>query len=145
MTENEELKASYDVLKEQGGIDSKTELYIANPKLVRELNYHFTASPDVLNPKSEDLERAYNLEAYDRMILNPIANQEEAYRLLLSSYDTTKRNPDKFIMKPEQNPMTMNPMLMGGAGGQEQQGQQNNNLNIKTANALPQTAGNLKV
>ena len=135
MTPDQELKASYDVLEAQGGIDSKTELYLANPKLIRDLCYHLTVSPDVLSPKSEDLERAYNLEAYDRMIANPLTNQEEAYRLLLGSYDTTKRDPDKFIAKPE-----MNSMINQSAPALTQ----SNNL-TKPANSLPQSVGNTKV
>lgn len=99
ITAKDNLKLSYDTLEKQGGIDSKTELWRVNPELFRNFTYMISVSPDVLNPKSEDLERAYNLELYDRMIQNPTADQEEAFRLLLSTNPTTQRDPDKFITK----------------------------------------------
>lgn len=79
--------------------EDKTDMGLCevNPELFRNLRYMCCVTPDVLNPRSEDLERAYNLEAYDRMILNPIADQEEAFRLLLTTNPTTKKDPDKFI------------------------------------------------
>lgn len=98
-TPEEKLALSYDILEEQGGIDSKTELYRVNPELFRNLKYSVAVSPDVLNPRSEDLERAFSLETYDRMIANPMADQEEAFRLLLSTDPKTRRDPDKYIAK----------------------------------------------
>ncbi len=59
-----------------------------------------TVDADVMNPRSEELERAYDLEQYDRMIANPIADQEEAFRLLLTTNPKTKKDPDKFIATP---------------------------------------------
>lgn len=105
---------SRDTLAQQGGLESKTQLYRVNPDLFRNLTYMITVSPDVLNPRSEDLERAYDLETYDKMILNPLADQEETYRLLLSSNPKTRRNPDKYISKQAQ---------AGGQTGQPQPSQ----------------------
>jgi hypothetical protein len=97
-----ELKAeSYKVLEEQGGPESKTEIYKVNPTLIRKLKYFVVITPDILNPLSADLNKAYRLEEYDRMIQNPLADQEEAYRFLLGAYSETKRDPDKFIAKPQ--------------------------------------------
>jgi hypothetical protein len=114
VTEDEELDMSYDILDEQGGHESKVEILKVNPKLFRELKYKCSISPDVLNPKSEDLERAMNLELYDRAIMNPILDQEEVARdFLLGSNDRAKRDPDKYIKQAENNPMAGLPVPPG--------------------------------
>ena len=83
ISEGESLRLSYDILDSQGGVDSNMELYKVNPQKFRDLKYMLTIDADVLNPQSEDLERAFDLETYDRLIMNPRADQEEALRLLL--------------------------------------------------------------
>jgi len=113
-TPEQQLEQSYNVLEEQGGTESDVELYKANPVLFRDLTYMLTVSPDVLNPKSEDLERAYDLETYDRLIASPMANQEEALRLLLTTNSKTKKTPDKYVMQQQQDPMGM-----GGLSAQQ--------------------------
>jgi hypothetical protein len=96
-----QMNMSYDIMKEEGGIDSKTELYKVNPALFRNLQYTASISPDILNPRSEDLERAYGLEFYDRAIANPKADQEEVYRRLLQTDPVAKKNPDKYISQEQ--------------------------------------------
>jgi hypothetical protein len=106
-TEREHLNESYSVLKQE---KDKDALYLVNPELFRNLKYRCVISPDILNPKSTDLERAFDLELYDRMIANPQADQEEAYRLLLSTNPKTKKNPDKYVSKnPQTNLMEEDP------------------------------------
>lgn len=110
-------KLSFDTLDKQGGHESDVELYRANPELYRDLTYMLVVSPDVMNPLSENVERAYNLELYDRLIQNQRADQEQALELLLQSTPTTKKNPKKYIAK--ENPMAQNPLdqakqAMGG-------------------------------
>lgn len=98
-TEEEALNASYDVKEEEK--KKNMEISKVHPQMFRELQYMVTISPDVLNPKSEDLERAYDLEAYDRMIAQPtVFDPEETGRLLLNSNKSTQKDPDKFIAKP---------------------------------------------
>lgn len=99
MSGEDQMKASYDVLQEQGGADSNVELYKANPELFRTLTYMLTVAPDALSPKSEQLERQLHLETFDRLITSPAANQEEALRLLLTTDSLTKRSPDKYVMQ----------------------------------------------
>ena len=100
MTEEELLKESYKTLQEQGGLKSKTDLYRVNPQLIRNLKYMFSITPDILNPMSEELERAFRLEEYDRAIQNQTLDQEEVTRVfLLGAYPASKRDPDKFINK----------------------------------------------
>ncbi len=97
ITEEEYLKMSYDALEESS---DNQELWKVNPTLLRSLKYMVTCSPDVMNPKSQELEHAYNLELYDRAIANPILDQEQVTKdFLLSSYSKSQRNPDKYIAK----------------------------------------------
>lgn len=146
MTDEEALNMSYGIMEEQGGDDSNTELYKANPEMFRNLTYMMTVDADVLNPRSEDLERAFDLETYDRMIGNPMADQEEAYRLLLSTNPKTKKDPDKYIMAQQMgmtDPLALAQAQATGQApmpGQPQAG--NSPLNAMSGpQALPQTMG----
>lgn len=100
LNDEDKLNESYKVLKEQGGTKSKQEIYKVNPTLFRNLKYEVTLSPDVINPKSEDLERAFLLEEYDRAIANPLLDQEQVTRdFLLAAYHRSKKDPDKYFSK----------------------------------------------
>lgn len=119
-TPQQKLDASLGVAQEQGGLDSKTELWKVNPELFRNHSYMVVTSPDVLQPRSEELERQFHLETYDRMVQAPqMYNPEEAARLLLSTDPKTKRDPDKYVAKqqasmpgqmPGQPPTGQNPL-----------------------------------
>ncbi len=105
VTDEEHLKLSQQVLKEGGGLHSDTELWKVNPEIFRDLKYNVVVSPDVINPLSEDAERQYGLEDYDRIIQSPFGNQEEALReLILGRNPITKKNVDKFVQQPQQGP-----------------------------------------
>lgn len=109
----EMLKESYKIMMEEGGPKSKVELYKVNPEKFRELKYILMVSPDVLNPKSEELERAFNLETYDRAVMNPLVDQELITKdLLLSGNPKTKKDPARYIkvqpQQPEQSMMGLN-------------------------------------
>lgn len=98
MTKDEYLNMSYDLLQQEE--DKKMTIAHVNPTLFRELNYMVTISPDVLTPKSSDLERAYALEDFDRMIMHPeIFDPEETGKLLLSNNPITKKNADDYLVK----------------------------------------------
>lgn len=140
ISEADYLKLSYSVMQESGGHDSKNELYKVNPTTFREMKYMVTVSPDVVNPMSEELERAFGLEEYDRMIANPtgIFDPEETGKYLLSLYPKTRRDPSKYLAKQGQNPMgQLNPMMGGQMNTQQQsqQGQMAQKVN-PSANAL---------
>lgn len=103
MSEDEMLEASYEV--KIAGKKKDMEIAKVNPGLFRDLQYMVTVSPDVLNPRSEELERAYDLEAYDRMVQNPVADQAETFKILLNANKTTRKNPEKYLAKqPQQMP-----------------------------------------
>lgn len=110
LTENEKLTNSYKTLEEQGGSETDTELWKANPRLLRNLTYMLIVSPDVLNPRSEDVERQYLLEAYDRAIQNPTLDQDQVTRdFLLSAYQKSAKNPDKYMKN--KNPQSFDGMM----------------------------------
>lgn len=136
------LQSSYDILKEQGGEESDTELYKANPTLFRDLTYTMTVDADVMNPRSEELERAFDLETYDRMIANPLADQEENLRLLLSTNPKTQKDPDKYV-KP-QDMMASDPLAAATAQAQGQGMPQAGNSPLNAMGGkqpLPQSMG----
>lgn len=112
MTKEEELEASYKVLEEEKAKDMT--ITKANPAMFRELQYLVTCHPDVLNPRSEDLERAWATEEFDRMIVHPeVFDSKETGKLLLGANPTTKKNIDKYLAK--EAPMGVPGMPMGGA------------------------------
>ncbi len=116
--DEEDLSKSYDILEEENNEGDEVAIYKINPMLFRELKYMVTVSPDILNPRSDDLERAYNLETYDRLIQNPLTDQEEALRLLLDTNPSTKRDPDKFIKEQQQPIQGQLPPQQGQPQGQ---------------------------
>lgn len=104
MTEDEKEQMSWMLLKAQGGISSKTTLWKVNPVLFRDHKFKFAVDADVLNPRSAELERAFDLETYDRAVANPVADQEKVFvDLLMSSNPKTATNPDSYVQK--QQPM----------------------------------------
>lgn len=106
-TPDNEEEMSWKILEEEGGVGSKQTLAKVNPELFRNLKYTCQVTPDLLTPMTEEAERAFNLETYDRAILNPLANQEEITKdFLFGSYPKSKKNPEKYINKqqPVQNP-----------------------------------------
>ncbi len=105
MSKEEYMQASYDLLQEEE--EKKMKISKVNPSLFRELKYKVTESPDVLNPRSTDLERAFDLETYDRAIAAPpgMFDPEELGKFLLGTNPKTKRDPEKYLTKqpsPEQ-------------------------------------------
>ncbi len=105
LTDEEKLDMSYALLVKQGGMKSHLALYKANPSLFREYKYKFAVDSDVLNPRSAELSRAFDLETYDRAINSPVADQEKLFTdLLMSSNPKTARDPKDYVMK--QQPQT---------------------------------------
>ena len=112
-TDEEHLDASYELLQQEK--DKEMTIAKVNPSLFRELK--FMIIPDVMSPKSTDLERAYALEDFDRMIAQPMVfDPEETGRLLLQHNPLTMKDPDKYIAK--QQPQQVPP------NGQPQPGQE---------------------
>ncbi len=112
MTDEQYLESSYDILEKENKKD--LQIYQVNPGLFRELKYMVTVSPDVMNPRSDALERAFNLETYDRLVQNPASDQEANLKLLLSTDPATRRHPEKYIAK---QPAQAQPPMPNPGGG----------------------------
>lgn len=117
LTDDEKLDMSFAIAEQQGGIKSDMKLYLVNPILFRTYKYRFTVDSDVLNPRSADLERAMDLETYDRAIANPMADQEKIFTdLLMATNPKTAKDPDKYVQKQPPAP----PAGASGANGAPQ-------------------------
>jgi hypothetical protein len=104
LTDDEELGYSYDILEEQGGEDTKQEICRVNPVLFRKLKYMVCISPDVMAPMSDDLERAYGLELFDRAIQAPKlgvpVDMDQVFKdFLFKLYPKSAKNVNKYFKK----------------------------------------------
>lgn len=98
MSKDDYLDASYKLKAEED--DKDMAIAKVNPSLFRDLKYMATISPDVENPRSSDLERAFALEDYDRMIAQPLVFEpEQVGKLLLSNNPLTKTDPERYLVK----------------------------------------------
>jgi len=89
---------SFELLKEEGGPDSKKKIYLVDPVMFKNLRMKAYCRPDAFEFKSKRLEKVLNLEAYDRMIQNPILDQNEVTReFLVETYRPGEG--DKFLSK----------------------------------------------
>ena len=105
MTDDEKEEMSWELLKAQGGVKSSITLWKVNPSLFREHKFKFAVDADVLNPRSAELTRAFDLETYDRAVASPVADQEKIFKdLLMSSNPKTERDPDAYVMKQQPQP-----------------------------------------
>lgn len=97
------LKHSYATKEKES---DHTQLYRIAPDLFRKLKYWVTCNAQTVSPMSEDVEKQYNLEAYDRLIANPKADQEQVLKdFLLGSYTMSKKDPEKYMVKEDPNAM----------------------------------------
>lgn len=82
----------------------KQGLALVNPILFRDLNYMCMVTPDVVSPMSEELERAYALELWDKAIQDPTHgfDQEEMNKMILEHYPMTRKHPEKYLAPPQQ-------------------------------------------
>lgn len=120
MTEDEKMEMSFALLKAQGGLKSNTTLWKVNPILFRDFKYSLAIDSDVLNPRSADLIRAFDLETYDRAIANPVADQEKIFTdLLMATNPKTARDPKAYIVK--QAPTPSAPEMISGSAPEKGQ------------------------
>jgi len=76
ITKDEMMDKSFKIMDEEGGFDSKVKIYKVNPKAFRELKFKIKVKSDFLEVPNKNLEKALNLEAYDRLIQNPTLDQD---------------------------------------------------------------------
>lgn len=134
ISDKEHLDNSYDLLAQQD--KTKQEIAYVNPRLFRDLKYTTIVSPDVLQPKSEDLERAYKLELFDRAIqLGPLVDQEKVAKDFLFKAYKEIRDPDEYFNTP--NPQNATATAQAPNNGQPQQPPQGQNPMQAMKGVLP--------
>ena len=113
MSKRQKLEESYNIMEEQGGDDSQTRIYRANPSLFSRLKYMITIEPEAWMPKNERFETLIKLEKYDRLISNPLVDQEAVTRDFLVA-PLAKGEADKYMKK--NLPKDIGPLneMMGG-------------------------------
>jgi hypothetical protein len=98
-TEDNKLKNSFDILKQEGGLEGKKRIIKVNPIKFKDLKYSCVVDADQLIPKSKQVEQALKLAAYDRMIQNPTFDIEQVSREMAEIYYPGES--DKFIKKQQ--------------------------------------------
>lgn len=113
-TQEAMLDESFDILEMEGGPDADKKIYMVNPEIFRSLRYKIKVNVEELTPTNKSLEKALNLEAYDRAIQNPVADQEAVTRDFL--FDTYRPGESsKYIRKAQPAPT---PAMPGADQGQ---------------------------
>ncbi len=115
--DEEELKRSFALMEEEGGLDADKRIIKVNPALFAKLKFKIFVQADSILPKSEALEKVLNLEAYDRMIINPFTDQKAVTQdFLVEAF--AKGESDKYMKKQEAVPIQQGELPPGQAPGQ---------------------------
>lgn len=94
------MDKSYELLDEEGGPDANKKIYQVNPQKFRQLKYLVQVDIDELESKSKTLEKALNLEFYDRAIQNAYVDQEAITRdFLVGAFKPGEA--DKYMKKQQ--------------------------------------------
>jgi len=128
----EDKNMEWDLLAKEGGPDGDRKIAMVNPELLRKLKFKCRVTADDLTPPNKALEKALNLEAYDRAIQNPVADQEAVTRDFL--FDVYRPGEaDKYMKKAEPTPP---PSAPAGSEGQpfQQKGVNTNLVSQLTGN-----------
>lgn len=105
MTADESLQASYDVLEQE---NNDVALYKVHPEIFSQYKYSCVVSPDVLQPRSEELERALKLDLYNLAIANPMADPAKVTEdFLFGAYKDIK-DPKEYMKDASANMMDPN-------------------------------------
>lgn len=70
------MEHSLSLLDEEETLGGETAIYDINPEAFRNLKFMVYIGADMMQEKSEQLEKALNLEAYDRLIQSPIIGRD---------------------------------------------------------------------
>ncbi len=91
-------------LEKEGGPDGKKKIIMVNPEALREIKFKTRVSAEDFTPPNKALEKALNLEAYDRAIQNPTLDQESVTKeFLLNVYRPGEG--DRFVKKAAPAPI----------------------------------------
>lgn len=101
MTEDELREKSLELFDKEGGFSAKKRISQVNPTVFRNLKFKVNVDTDAMIPKSKNIEKALKLEAYDRMIQNPLIDQEIITReFLIDSFKPGES--DRYMSKRPQ-------------------------------------------
>jgi hypothetical protein len=121
ITEGEAMDQSYKLMEEGGGPDGKQLICNVNPEVFRERKFKTIVKADEMGFKSKAMEKALNIELYDRAIQNPLADQEAVYRDFLIE-PSKPGESDKYIRKQQASPMSGVQPIDSGLGAVQQKG-----------------------
>ncbi len=101
MPEDEEgiAEMENELMEREGGLDNDTKIFKANPTVFRSLKFIMKVNADLVARPNEAAINALAVAEYDRMIENPMFDQTEAAKLLLTSFPKTEEDPDRYIAK----------------------------------------------
>lgn len=106
-----------DIFNAEGGFDQTKEIIRVNPKLWKKNKFMMKIVPEQLFRKTGAVQKALNLEAYDRAVASPIADQVAVFKdLLIANYKPG--DEDKYI-KDEFKGKALEEMASMGEGGHD--------------------------
>jgi hypothetical protein len=91
---------SMKIYKEEKKAGENVRIYKINPEIFRNIKYKIVITPDKFENRSKTLEKALNLELYDRAIANPLVDQNAVTRDFL--FETYKPGQSEKYMKKEE-------------------------------------------
>lgn len=113
MGEEDRLKQSLELFDREGGFDATKRIVQVNPTVFRELKFKVSVDTDAMLPKSKNIEKALRLEAYDRMIQNPLLDPETVTReFLVEAFKPGES--DRFMSKKPANAPAAAPVEQTG-------------------------------
>ena len=126
MSEDESMSASYDILEKE---KNEVSLYKVNPKIFASLKYKCVVKPDIMQPRSEELERALKLDIYREAIQNPnIDSIKVTEDFLFGAYKDIK-NPKDYLKTQQMEMMDPNSTGQAPQAGNNMQKEQQDILN----------------
>jgi hypothetical protein len=121
MTEEELMSRSMRIAEDEASEDDNVQILKVNPTLFRQLKFKVKVTPEAVLPKSDALRKAIQLEEYALAITNPLLNAEEITKdLLLSSFEKTSGDVEKYMKKAPQGMPGMQGMAAPNVSGAQQ-------------------------
>lgn len=101
MTEDQQKKEEWRLLKEEGGMENDKRIFEVNPDYFQNLKFKIQIDPAELTPKNEDLERMRKERFYDKAIVNPFVKKKDVTRDFFVE-PNAKGDSDKYMMSDEE-------------------------------------------
>ncbi len=147
MTDEDVAAESLKIAESEVEEGDEIEIFKVNPTLFRKLKFKIRVTPEAVLPKSDALKKAIQLEEYALAIANPLLDAEAITKdLLLSWFEKTSGDPDKYIKKAEPQGAGGIPGASGGMEGLAAQlGEQPSPGGAQQANLASEGATNKNV